>query len=294
MLTGKLEGRGMSARPRLTFCVHGGHVGPVVPLHDVHHGAGLLGIGRHDPHEVLEQSFVAQIHACGRVGDLRYVEKLEQVLDLNGHRAGAGPDDAHDGLLGAEGRGGAVHAAHQALLLLRGEERVPYELDALLQGHGRVPAGVPDLAAQRDVGQQRGVRVDALQGVQHGLHPLDAVLLPHRPALALVNLVHRGLVVHGEQGPDDDVARHVRHHPPLAGLCAPTDIFFQKQDWQDQQKDHFREGVQANKDSMVGKIEEGSDRRNPTMSDGQWQPQTSASTLDALAKGPSCLQGPRG
>lgn len=41
-----------------------------------------------------------------------------------------------------------------------------------------MPAGIPDLTAQSDVGQEDRVRVDLIQSVEHGLHPLDAVLLP--------------------------------------------------------------------------------------------------------------------
>ena len=48
----------------------------------------------------------------------------------------------------------------------------PHELHGLLQGVGRVAAGVEHHGAQADVGEDPLVRVDLIQGVQHRLHPL--------------------------------------------------------------------------------------------------------------------------
>ena len=55
-----------------------------------------------------------------------------------------------------------------------GESPSPDELHGLLEGVGGVAAGVEHHGAQADVGQDAGVRVDLVQGVQHRLHPLPA------------------------------------------------------------------------------------------------------------------------
>ena len=47
------------------------------------------------------------------------------------------------------------------------------EEHGLLEGVGRVGAGVQDHGAQGHVGQQAPVLVDAVQGVQHRLHALE-------------------------------------------------------------------------------------------------------------------------
>ena len=39
---------------------------------------------------------------------------------------------------------------------------------------------VPDVDAEADVGEQAGVAIDLLHGVESHLRPLDAVLLPDR------------------------------------------------------------------------------------------------------------------
>ena len=49
---------------------------------------------------------------------------------------------------------------------------------------------VPDLTAQGDVGEDVRVSIDAVQGVHHGLHSLDAILLTHGTAFPLVDLGH--------------------------------------------------------------------------------------------------------
>lgn len=132
----------------------GGDVGPVVALDDVEHGPGLQRVGGDHPEEVFVERFVAQVDAGGGVSDLGDVEELEQILDLDSNRAGAGADDPRDGLFHS-GLGLGLRVGHAAgssvPVVPDGDEGVPYELDALLQGHRGVPAGVSDLAAQGDV-----------------------------------------------------------------------------------------------------------------------------------------------
>ena len=48
----------------------------------------------------------------------------------------------------------------------------PHKLHGLLQGVGRVAAGVEHHGAQADVGEDALVGVDLIQGIQHCLHPL--------------------------------------------------------------------------------------------------------------------------
>ncbi len=139
----------------LTLCVHCRHIGPVVPFDDVQEGPGLKSVWGHDPEEVLKQCLVTEVDAGCRIGYLRDVEQLQKVLNLNCDWARAGPDDPRDGLLGWRRLTGRCpfNAPPGAVLFVPdGDERVSYELDALLQSHRGVPAGVPDLTAKRDVG----------------------------------------------------------------------------------------------------------------------------------------------
>ena len=107
---------------------------------------------------------------------------------------------------------GAVDAPFGPILIIPdGDQGVPDELDALLQGHRGVPAGVPDLTAQADIGEQVRVGVDPVQRVEHGLHPLDAILLADVPALPLRHLLSGRLVVDGEERADDHVSVHASH-----------------------------------------------------------------------------------
>lgn len=49
----------------------------------------------------------------------------------------------------------------------------------------------PDLTAQGDIWKDVGICIDPVQGVHHGLHSLDPILLSHRAALPLVDLDKR-------------------------------------------------------------------------------------------------------
>lgn len=184
-----------------TFRVDCGDIGPIVPLDYVKHRPCLQGIRRDHPQEVFVQSFVTEIDAGGRVRDLGDVKELQQVLYLNGDGAGAWADHARNGLLSpAWGEGLTVRqaAVEPVPVISNGNQRIPDELNALLQSHRGVPAGIPDLTAQSDVGQEDWVRVDLIQSVEHGLHPLDAVLLPNLPTLPLGHLLGRRLVMDRE------------------------------------------------------------------------------------------------
>lgn len=181
-----------------TFCVDCRDIGPIVSLDYIKHRPCLQGVRRDNPQEVFVQSFVTQVDTCGGICDLGDVKELEQVLHLDGYGAGARADYACNGLLSPSwGEGLPIRQApvESILLISNGNQGVPDELNALLQSHGGVPAGIPDLAAQRDVGQEDRVCVDLIQGVEHSLHPLDAVLLPDLPALPLRHLFGWRLVV---------------------------------------------------------------------------------------------------
>lgn len=211
--------------------MHCRHIGPVVPLDNVQHGPGLQGVRGHDPQEVLEQSLITQVDAGGRVGNLGDVEELQQILHLNGNRAGSWSDHSGDGLLGRWRLvgWGTVNAPFGPVLIISdGDEGVPDELDALLQGDRGVPAGVPDLTAQADIREQIWVGVDPVQRVEHSLHPLDAILLADVPTLPLGHFLRRWLVMDGEERANDHVSIHSSHgarygagdHRPLIDVAA--------------------------------------------------------------------------
>lgn len=82
-----------------TFCVDCRDIGPIVTFDYVKHSPGLQSVRGYDPQEVFVQSFVTQVDTCGRISDLGDVKELEQVLHLDGYRAGAWADHTCDGLL---------------------------------------------------------------------------------------------------------------------------------------------------------------------------------------------------
>lgn len=190
-------------------------------LDNVEHGARLQRVRGHDAEEVFEEGFVAQVYTGGRISDLWDVEQLEEILHLDGHRAGARTYDSSDGLLAGRrlvGRRPVDAPLRSVFIVPNGDERVSDELDALLQSHRRVPAGVPDLAAQGDVGQQVLVGVNTVQSVEHRLHSLDAVLLAYVPAFSFGHTLGGRLVVHGEERTDDHVAVHAGDRPGRRAL----------------------------------------------------------------------------
>ena len=184
-------------------------------MHEVGEGARLQPVGGHDAQEVAR---VAQRAARRRVADLRDVEDAQQVLDLVGDGARAGPDQAGDRRVVARharrrcarrrcvagGGGGGRRAALEA------GDRVLDEVDAALERDGRVPARVADVVAEADVGQQAVVGVDAVDGAQQHLDAMHAVLLPDLAALAREGDLHRRLAVDGEEHADDDVGVDAR------------------------------------------------------------------------------------
>ena len=142
--------------------MHRGDVRPAEVEDEVNEGSSLVLVRGHHAQEVLVVVLVAEVHAGGGVADLGDVEDLQQVLDLDGGRAGAGSYETSD----------RFEPPCRAVLPRR-RVRLPvgltgygvlYEVYALFQGHGGVPARVPDVPAERDVGQDVGIAVDFVQG----------------------------------------------------------------------------------------------------------------------------------
>jgi len=127
-----------------------------------------------------------------------YLEEPQDVGHHDGDRAARGADDADHPLRFGDDGGPAVDAAHLGAVLL---DEGLHEGQRLLQGV-RVPrARVQDAGAQGDVGEQVGVVVDAVQGEEHGLQAMDALLLLQLPA----GFALRAPAVHGEEPPERDV-----------------------------------------------------------------------------------------
>lgn len=89
---------------------------------------------------------VTEIHASGWVSYLWDVEELEEILHLDGHRAGSWSNQSHNGLLSLQQQAPCLCCTPAlALLLFVGHQCVPNELNTLLQRHRRVPAWVPGM-----------------------------------------------------------------------------------------------------------------------------------------------------
>ena len=83
----------------------------------------------------------------------------------------------------------------------------------LVEGVGVAGTRVQYDGADGDVGQDVGVVVDQVQGVEHGFQPLDALLLfdgsaREFDAAAADPVARHQVLVHGEQAAEDDVARN--------------------------------------------------------------------------------------
>lgn len=127
-----------------------------------------------------------------------YLEKPQDVGHHDGDGAARGTDDADHPLGFGDDGGAAVDAAHLGAVLLN---EGLHEGQRLLQGV-RVPrARVQDAGAQRDVGEQVGVVVDAVQGEEHGLQAMDALLLLQLPAGFALHTP----AMHREEAPERDV-----------------------------------------------------------------------------------------
>ncbi len=112
-----------------------GHVSPVIVFDNVEYGARLQRVRGHDTEEVFEESLVAQVFAGRRISDLRDVKQLEEILHLDGHRAGARSYDSSDGLLARRrlvGRGPVDAPLRSVFVVPNRDEGVSDELDALL------------------------------------------------------------------------------------------------------------------------------------------------------------------
>ncbi len=86
------------------------------------------------------------------------------------------------------------------------------KLHGLVERVGVAGASVQDDGSDGDVGQDVGVVVDEIQGVEHGFQPLDALLLLDGPArefqAASAAVAGHEVFVHGEEAAEDDVARN--------------------------------------------------------------------------------------
>jgi hypothetical protein len=77
------------------------------------------------------------------------------------------------------------------------------ELHRLIQGVGVAGASVQNHGSDGDVGQDVGVFVDQVEGVEHGLQPLDAFLFLDGSARKVRDTGQ--VFVHGEQTAEDNV-----------------------------------------------------------------------------------------
>ena len=80
------------------------------------------------------------------------------------------------------------------------------ELHRLIEGVGVAGASVQHHGSDGDVGQDVGVVVDQVEGVEHGLQPLDAFLFLDGSARKVRDSGQ--VFVHGEQTAEDDVTRN--------------------------------------------------------------------------------------
>lgn len=102
--------------------------------------------------------------------------------------------------------------------LLAGRHGVADELDRLLERDGRVPTGVANLDAQRDVGQNVSVGVDRVDRPEGGLDSLDAVLLADRATSSRLGLLGRGSLVDGHEDAQHELARNGGNRVPIGHL----------------------------------------------------------------------------
>ena len=131
-----------------------------------------------------------------------YLKQAQDVGDHDGHGAGRRSDHSYHSLRFADDGRLPVGAADVGRVFL--DQRLD-EGERLLQGVSVSGAGVQDPGPQRDVGQQIGVAVDLVQGVQHGLHAVDPLLLLQLAAGQPVGAAG----VDGEQPSQSDVTRYL-------------------------------------------------------------------------------------
>ena len=80
------------------------------------------------------------------------------------------------------------------------------EFHGLVQCVSVTGTRVEDDGADGDVGQEGGIGVDEIEGVEHGLQPLDALLGLEGAAREIGIGRRRQMFVHGKQAAEDDVA----------------------------------------------------------------------------------------
>lgn len=127
-----------------------------------------------------------------------YLKQSQDIGYHDGYRAGRRPDDAHHFIwLGKDWRVSISTANVRAIPL----DECLNERERLLQGVGVTRTRVQDACPKRHVGQQLRVLVDEVNGEQHGLQPMDSLLLLQ---LTTGN-APLATSVHGEQATQDDV-----------------------------------------------------------------------------------------
>lgn len=127
-----------------------------------------------------------------------YLEKPQDVGYHDGDRTARSPNHSNYFLRLDENRGLAVGAAHVGGVLL--DQRLD-ESERLFERVSVPGTSVQDPRAQRHVGQQVGITVDLVQGVEHRFQPVDPVL----PLDVAAGNSAGTLGVHGEQPPEGDV-----------------------------------------------------------------------------------------
>lgn len=95
---------------------------------------------------VVVNYLVTEIHAGGWVRYLWDVEELQEILHLDGHRAGSRSNQSNNRLLPLNQQAPRLcNAPALALLLFTGHQCVPNKLNTLLERDCRVPAWVPSV-----------------------------------------------------------------------------------------------------------------------------------------------------
>lgn len=132
------------------------------------------------------------------VGAPPYLEKPQDVGYHDGDRTPRSPNHSNYFLRLDENWRLAVGAAHVGGVLL--DERLD-ESERLFERVSVPGTSVQDPRAQRHVGQQVGIAVDLVQGVEHRFQPVDPVL----PLDVAAGHSAGTLRVHREQPPEGDV-----------------------------------------------------------------------------------------
>ena len=159
------------------FRGHRRHVRPIESLDQVDQRQRLIRVGRYGSSEELETRFITQNTGRGGWRDLRNAEEAQEIGHLDRDGTVGAADDSEDGTeaLGPGPRRRTVQTFESARV--HGVEGGSDELERPVQ-RVRVPgAGIDDGDAQLDSGQKLRLVVDAVNGEEHGLQPLDAAVV---------------------------------------------------------------------------------------------------------------------